>query len=450
MKLCVNTQTPLIRFLSSSSELVEKYGDLPASTDISALEEGTDYRFSPGGVTAMVYPLLRKMMSDGKVEGAVWVSLSPEAPREYVWNGIRFISIDLDRTEAEGYTRFKERLWNAIHGIEKFRFANQEYIPFSIYSWKTADTLLRLSDSCDVYYIHDFQQLLVGNFVSPFAPAVFRWHIPANFDGLGAHLRRFVVRNMEAYDAIIVSTKKDLEALIRAGYTGNAYQLYPHVDASIWSSPSEEELKSFYSKSGLNPDSKFFLVVARMDPVKSQDIVIKAMKQVASKYPDYKLVLVGNGSFSGSSRGGLGSSKSKIWRSKLEAIASELGIRDKVVFFGYADDGMLRAAYASCFATVLPSRLEGFGLVTVESWLMERPVIVSNGCGSSELVIDGSNGYTFMSGDDGDLASKMIQLIEGRNDIDMGKRGKDAARQCTTETASERIFQILRDAAHNY
>jgi glycosyltransferase involved in cell wall biosynthesis len=450
MHLCVNTQTPLIRFLETSSSLVEKYGDLPEKLDLSMLEEGSDYLYSPGGVTAMVYPLLKRLLSSGDIESATWVSLSPGAPTEFVWNGIRFLSIDLDRKDAEGYVRFKERLWNAIHSLEQFKFVSSEYLSFSIYSWRTADTLLRLSEDCDIYYIHDFQQLQVGNFVSPFAPAVFRWHIPVNFDGLGNHLRKFLVRNMEAYDAVIVSTKKDLESIIRSGFSGMAYQLYPHVDASVWRQPSQEEREEFLRRAGIGEGTKYFLVVARMDPVKSQDVAIKAMKRVVEKYSDYHLVLIGDGSFSGSSKGGLGSSKSTEWRRKLEKLSSELGISHRIHFLGYADERLLRAGYSGCTALVLPSRIEGFGLVTVEAWLMNRPAIVSDGAGSSELVIDGSNGYRFKAGDHEDLAEKMLALIESGNAEEMGKRGFDTARQCSLEAASARIKEIMQEARSLY
>ncbi|MEM3852204.1 MAG: glycosyltransferase family 4 protein [Methanomassiliicoccales archaeon] len=430
--------------------LTEKYENLDSPFDLSILEEGTDYRFSPGGVTAMVYPLLRHMLSSHEIEGAVWVSLSPESPPEFIWNDLRFINIDLERDEAQDYVRFKDRIWNAIHGIEEFRFKSSEYLAFNIYSWKTADTLLRLSEEMDMFYVHDFQQLQVGNFVSPFAPAVFRWHIPCNFAGLNPHLRKFIIRNMEAYDAIIVSTKKDLEELIRTGYRGKAYQLYPHIDEDEIRNAEEGAVAEFMQRAGLPDGSHFFLVVARMDPVKSQDVAIKAIKRLSAEHPDYSLVLVGNGSFSGSSKGGLGSSKGREWRNRLEKLASDLGIREKVRFFGYADSRLLRAAYTACDAVILPSRLEGFGLVTVEAWLSGKPVIVSTGAGSSELVVDGLNGYRFSPQDDMELYDKMRELIESGRLDEMGRNGKETAKQCSLSYAAKRITEIFREASHNY
>jgi len=62
IRICINSQTPFLRFKLSYSELVEKYGVLDDPLDIRMLEEGVDYDFSPGGVTAMVYPLIRNLL----------------------------------------------------------------------------------------------------------------------------------------------------------------------------------------------------------------------------------------------------------------------------------------------------------------------------------------------------------------------------------------------------
>ncbi|MEM4596975.1 MAG: glycosyltransferase [Thermoplasmata archaeon] len=53
------------------------------------------------------------------------------------------------------------------------------------------------------------------------------------------------------------------------------------------------------------------LNVARMDPMKSQDILIKAVARLKRTIPNIKLMLVGDGSFT-SSASGLGSSKGRI------------------------------------------------------------------------------------------------------------------------------------------
>ncbi len=414
------------------------------------LAEGEDFSYSPGGVTAMVYPLLKRMKERGMVDRAMWVSLSPESPTEISTNDITFVNIDLGRHDAERYVRFKDKLWNEIHGTERMTFVSDEYLSFNLYSWKTADVLLQNLAKFDIFYIHDFQQLQIGNFVGPFAPAVYRWHIPANLDNISSNVRRFIVRNMEAYDAMIVSTRNDLEALFRAGYRGEAYQIYPHTDESNWYEPTSGDMEDFLARTGLKKGDRFFLSVARMDPMKGQDVAIRALKHIQPLFPDVKLVLVGNGSFSGSSTGGLGSSKSSNWKKKLTQLITESGLDGKVLMPGHLEDRLVRAAYHLCESLILSSNAEGFGLVTVEAWCMKRPVIVSTGCGSSELVADGMNGFTFTPGDDHALADRMRKMLEGGKADEMGSMGFETSRQCYVESAIKKIVPIFEKVISQY
>ncbi|MBX8635988.1 MAG: glycosyltransferase family 4 protein [Thermoplasmata archaeon] len=450
MNICVNTQTPLVRFRISAPDLIEKYGILPEVIDLSTLSEGEDFSYSPGGVTAMVYPLLKKMKGSGIVDRAMWVSLSPESPTEITTGDITFVNIDLGRHDAERYVRFKDKLWNEIHGTERMSFVADEYLSFNLYSWKTADVLLQNLANFDLFYIHDFQQLQIGNFVGPFAPAVYRWHIPANLDNVSGNVRKFIVRNMEAYDAMIVSTRKDLEALFRSGYRGEAYQIYPHIDESDWHAPDAHDIEEFLARTGLKNGERFFLTVARMDPMKGQDVAIRAMKHLQSSFPDMKLLLVGNGSFSGSSTGGLSSSKSSNWKKKLSQIISENGLEGKVLMIGHLEDRLVRAAYHLCECLILSSGAEGFGLVTVEAWRMRRPVIVSTGCGSSELVVEGINGFTFPPGDDGALAERMKKLLKGDKAGEMGSMGYEASKQCYVDSAVKKLVPIFEKVISRY
>ncbi len=450
MNICVNTQTPLIRFRISAPDLIEKYGTLPDVINLSELVEGEDFSYSPGGVTAMVYPLLRKMKEKGVVDRAMWVSLSPESPTEITTGDITFVNIDLGRHDAERYVRFKDKLWNEIHGTDRMSFVADEYLSFNLYSWKTADVLLQNFANFDIFYIHDFQQLQIGNFVGPFAPAVYRWHIPANLDSISHNVRKFIVKNMEAYDAMIVSTRKDLEALFRAGYRGEAYQIYPHIDESDWHEPAVSDTEEFLARSGLSAGERFFLIVARMDPMKSQDVAIRAMRHIQSSFPDVKLLLVGNGSFSGSSTGGLGSSKSGNWKKRLSQLIAENGLEGKVLMAGHLEDRLVRAAYHACECLILCSSAEGFGLVTVEAWRMKKPVIVSTGCGSSELVVDGINGFTFHPGDDNALGDRMMKVLKGNSTDTMGAMGYETSKQCYVDSAVKKIVPIFEKVISQY
>ncbi|MEM3810175.1 MAG: hypothetical protein QXV40_02385, partial [Thermoplasmatales archaeon] len=80
MKICINSQTPIVRFKLSYESLLEKYGALSDPVNVSELEEGVDYEFTPGGVTNMIFPSVKKMMQDSSVSSVTWVALGVNSP----------------------------------------------------------------------------------------------------------------------------------------------------------------------------------------------------------------------------------------------------------------------------------------------------------------------------------------------------------------------------------
>ena len=207
-RLCINTQTPLIRFKLSYTELLEKYGALAEPLDLSNLKEGVDYDSSPGGVTAMVFPVVKRLIQHGIVNHANWISLAPNAPNKIEHDGIQFHNIWLEQVQLARYANFKEGIWNEIHGLGKSRFLPQEYEAYVNYNWLCSKLMLSMLSDTDLFWIHDFQQLLVGNLIGPSAPAILRWHIPFDLAKVSDRLKLLVLKNIEGFDSIIVSTKK--------------------------------------------------------------------------------------------------------------------------------------------------------------------------------------------------------------------------------------------------
>ena len=105
-KLCINTQTPLIRFKLSYPELLERTV-LADPLDILSLKEGVDYDPSPGGVTAMVFPAVKRLIKCGIVNHASWISLSPNAPSKIEYDGIQFHNIWLEQVSTCEIRKFQ-------------------------------------------------------------------------------------------------------------------------------------------------------------------------------------------------------------------------------------------------------------------------------------------------------------------------------------------------------
>jgi UDP-glucose:(heptosyl)LPS alpha-1,3-glucosyltransferase len=67
------------------------------------------------------------------------------------------------------------------------------------------------------------------------------------------------------------------------------------------------------------------------------------------------------------------------------------------------------AQYRAADVTILPSCADAFGYVVSESLACGTPVIVSDQCGSSELIRTGKDGFVFQAGDVEGLVAALEQ-----------------------------------------
>ncbi|QIW24019.1 glycosyltransferase family 1 protein [Sulfolobus sp. S-194] len=431
--VAINTQTPPIRFRYTYRDLVDKYGFLSFPIDVSLLDP-SDYYISVGGVAKMMLALSKKFSKTR------WVSLGPGYPPEVKYKDLNIYFVDLNPKDLQGYTRFKEGIYNEAHGLSKYEIQPDDYIAYATYNWLSAQKLLEFYKDTDIYFINDFQQLLIGGIIGPSAPAVLWYHIPFVPEYLSHKMREFLIRTFEGFDGVIVSTKRDLEGMLRAGIKGRVKQVYPFIDPQEYRKVSRQEVEKVKEKYGIKGDDKIVTVVARMDPMKSQDVAIQAMKYVDNA----KLLLVGNGSFTS---GALGTGKANVWAKKLQTLAEQINVKDKVVFTGYVPDEELYAIYEASNVILLPSNIEGFGLTVCEGWVYGKPAIVSSGAGISELIIDGGNGFVFKRGDYQDLADKLNTVLR---DPEKYSLGKETLRKCSVDSSYEYLKEIFIDVMKDY
>jgi len=455
VSVCINTQTPLLQFSSTEG------GSRPVwefETDLSKLHEGVDYRFSPGGVTRMVYPLARRLIAEGAWRDVHWVSLNPRAPETVsLPDGITLHNVALDRERLDGYGKAKEAIWTTVHGLAAPRIARDlfwtdDYGEYTYYNRTTAELIRHLDRTADfdIFYIHDFQQLPIGHMLGTLKPKVFRWHIP--FDGrrIPAPWRPLLSTYLNSYDVIVVSAERYRASLKSFGHRGRVERLYPYVDPREYGEPTPSEEAAALEKFGISPEDVVALVVARMDPAKRQDRVIEALARLARGFPRLRLVLAGNGSFSGT-RGGLGLSKADLWRRHLEATARSRNVADRVVFTGHVSQRELECLYRRCAFTILPSTREGFGLVVVESWLYRKPTVVSRQAGIADLIDDGENGILFDPDRPGGLERAMTRLLRDPGPLRerLGNAGFRTARRCSVDAAVRDETRLLVRVVEN-
>jgi glycosyltransferase involved in cell wall biosynthesis len=105
---------------------------------------------------------------------------------------------------------------------------------------------------------------------------------------------------------------------------------------------------------------------------------------------------------------------------RLERLARELGIADRVFFLGRVERDQLLECYAKSDLFVLASKassrdVEGFGIVYLEASAAGVPVICSRQGGATDAVEDGTNGLLIPSSDPEDIAAGIERFIAGRD-----------------------------------
>ena len=92
-----------------------------------------------------------------------------------------------------------------------------------------------------------------------------------------------------------------------------------------------------------------------------------------------------------------------------EKLCQELGISDKVIFFGNSSEIDEILCFSDLF--LLPSETESFGLAALEAMVAGVPVISSNTGGLPEVNEDGYSGYLSDVGDVEDMSKKAISIL---------------------------------------
>lgn len=120
------------------------------------------------------------------------------------------------------------------------------------------------------------------------------------------------------------------------------------------------------------------LVVGTIDERKNFPFILEVFSGVIKNNPDLRLVMIGSGD-------------QKYIKKKLRGYPKE--VVNKISFFGKINNTELQFVYPKCFAYLMPSKLEIFGMVLLEAMSFGAVAISSPNGGSNTLIKDGVNGY---------------------------------------------------------
>jgi glycosyltransferase involved in cell wall biosynthesis len=170
--------------------------------------------------------------------------------------------------------------------------------------------------------------------------------------------------------------------------------VYSGIDTTHSINPSEG--KRVRSQYGITPNQLVIGTVANLFPRKGYEYLIQALAEINQKKPGVHCLIVGEGD--------------ETYRSKLLDLVDKNGLEKVVTFTGFQQDVPSYIAAMDVF--VLPSVIEGFGIVLLEAMAMEKPVVATTVGGIPEIVEDQATGFLVPPKDSSALAQKIIYLLE--------------------------------------
>jgi len=138
-----------------------------------------------------------------------------------------------------------------------------------------------------------------------------------------------------------------------------------------WLSTIYDEIK-FVKKKKKNFN---FLFLSRLEKYKGHQVTIEAFNKIKKK--NIKLIIVGNGPE-------YGNIKKKI---------AVLNLQKKVKMYGFLEEKKLKNLWSKTDVLIMPSKVEGFGLVYIEAMSRGIPVITSKQDAGHEINLHGKTGY---------------------------------------------------------
>ena len=329
------------------------------------------------------------------------LSLKPEfketATHEYVGCKIKFLPSSW----------LHRQLWKLFYSkIKSWKFRNRWYRTyatiasyFAIFSWPLVKAL-RI-DKPDVIFSQDYCS---GRFDSlHFLAWWFRIPLVSVHSGstgkyMGTFLKRFTIPKT---DWIFTSGKRE------ENFLEKKYQLNPSrmsvvrspINISVYKPGCRE---GACLAAGLDSNKRYILFIGRLDDsVKRVSAIITAFQQVAAKFSDIDLLVLGTG-------------KDEM---KLKQQAAKQ-VPERIRFYGWVtkDEEKVRLLnIAECL--VLASKREGFPTVVGEALACGLPVVSSDVGAISDLVIEGKTGWLFTPQDDEALLSRLLFVAENPQKI---------------------------------
>ncbi len=182
---------------------------------------------------------------------------------------------------------------------------------------------------------------------------------------------------------------------------------------------------------GLPEDSIVVLTVGRLIERKGVEYLIRATPRLED--PKTHVIVAGGGADLG----------------RLQGLAHELGVSERITFTDFVPGGSLPAYYAQCDVFAHPvvtdstGDVEGLGIVILEAMAAGKPSVASGIGGIADVVVDGETGYLIPEKNEDAIVQRVSALVADR---DLRRRMGVAARNRVEERflAADRAADVMR------
>lgn len=215
------------------------------------------------------------------------------------------------------------------------------------------------------------------------------------------------------YDRVVVPSQANAMLARRAGLPERRLRVIPTgVDLARFAGAGLRGA-AFRETLGIRAEVPLIGAIGRFDPLKGQDVLVRAMALVTRARPEVCCVIVGDAIFAGED----------AWKLRIEHLIAELGLTGRVLLTGWQEEVLPCLGALDLF--VHPStRHDSLPTVVIEAMAAGVPVVASNDGGLPELVDDGITGWLVEPREPAVLARAILDALSDRDGL---RRAADAA-----------------------
>lgn len=231
-------------------------------------------------------------------------------------------------------------------------------------------------------------------------------------------------------DKIVALTRTERDEEIECGQAGaDKFVIIPSgVDLSGYATRQDRKDPALCARFGVTPDQIVLGSMGRLVEIKGLDVGMAAYIKIAKQFPQTVLLFAGDGPE----------------QERLEKMAAEAGLSDRVRFLGWLDG---KPEFLSvCDLFVMPSRNEGMGRAAVEAMAAGLPVVASRVGGIKDLVIEGENGFLCESENADALAARLTEMLNNLAQARaMGRKGALRAKEFSLQAMNDGLDELYRE-----